>query len=76
MKKLLQIIKSNWRELIIAIFMVFVAYELIQIRSDLSYLEGDVSSIQSDVSSIDRKAESAINTQLLTRVTLTVNACL
>ncbi len=55
MKKLLQFFRTNWKEVVIAVFMAFVSYELIQIRSELSYIEGDVSSIQSDVSSIESR---------------------
>lgn len=55
MKKSLQFIRTNWKEVVIAAFMVFVSYELNQIRSELSYIEGDVSSIQSDVNSIESR---------------------
>lgn len=49
MSKLLQIMQANWKELVIAIFMVFVGYELIQIRSELNSIESDVSSIESRI---------------------------
>lgn len=48
-------IRTNWKEVVIAVFMIFVSYELNQIRSELSYIEGDVSSIQLDVNSIESR---------------------
>jgi len=56
MRKLLLIVKSNWKELIIAFFMVFTSYELIQIRSeinDMRFIAGNVHSIKNNVSSIE-----------------------
>lgn len=59
-KSLIEFIKINWKSLFVAIFMIFIAYELMQInqnvssmQSDIRSIEYDVSSMQSDVSSIE-----------------------
>lgn len=58
MKKIAQLLMARWKELVVALFMAFVGYELIEIRSELSFIESDVSSIASDVSSIESDVSS------------------
>ena len=47
-----------WRNLVVALFMAFVTYELIQMRSELSSIESDVWDIERDTSSIERDLSS------------------
>jgi hypothetical protein len=58
MKKIKLIVQAYWKELIVALFMVFVGFQLIEIRSQLSSIDGDVYTIKSDVSSIESDVSS------------------
>jgi hypothetical protein len=54
MRRLMELIKSNWKTLVLAIFMIFSTYKLIQIQRNVRIVKWDVSSIESDVNSIKR----------------------
>lgn len=55
MKRLFGFIKSNGKLLVVAVFMIFAIYKLIQIGEDINYLKKAVSSIEWDVNFIESK---------------------
>ena len=58
LQKITDLLKDNWRSIVVGLFMLFVAVKLLQIESNTEVIhsvEWDLMSIQGEVSDIKKK---------------------